>query len=295
MKLGLRVDADTYRGTAKGVPRLQEILQRHAVKASFYFSVGPDNMGRHLFRLLKPSFLYKMIRSNAPGLYGWDIFMKGTLWPGPVIGKRLAYIIKAVADNGHEIGLHAWDHYSWQTYIDEVEYDEILAWLNQGSQLLEEITGFPPVSSAAPAWRCTDSVLKAKNNFPFKFNSDSRGKSLYYPIVDRKIIEQMQIPVTLPTYDEIIGSKGITDQNYNDHLLSLLLPDELNVLAVHAEVEGIGKAGLFDDFLRKADVKGVEILPLGNLLCRNLPVEICKMVKGVQVGREGWISKQDKI
>jgi undecaprenyl phosphate-alpha-L-ara4FN deformylase len=292
MKLGLRVDADTYRGTAKGVPRLQKILKGHAIKASFFFSVGPDNMGRHLFRLLKPSFFYKMLRSNAPGLYGWDIFLKGTLWPGPVIGIRLADIIMAAAKDGHEIGLHAWDHYSWQAYIDETGYDQILAWLNQGYQLLESITGFPPVSSAVPAWKCTDAVLRAKKNFPFKFNSDCRGESLYYPIVDRKIMEQIQIPVTLPTYDEIIGTRGITDQNYNDYLLSLLVPNELNVLAIHAEVEGIGKSQLFDDFLRKTDEMGLEVVPLGNLLGQNLPIAISKMVEGTQEGREGWISIQ---
>jgi undecaprenyl phosphate-alpha-L-ara4FN deformylase len=295
MKLGLRVDVDTFRGTAKGVPRLQQIVKDHAIKASFFFSVGPDNMGRNLFRLLKPSFLFKMIRSNAPGLYGWDILLKGTLWPGPVIGKRLANIIKAIAGDGHEIGLHAWDHYSWQAYIDEVKYEQIMIWLNQGSQLLKEITGFSPVASAAPAWKCTDSVLQAKNRFPFKYNSDCRGETLYYPTVNMKIIEQIQIPVTLPTYDEIIGRNGITDQNYNDHLLSLLVPDQLNVLAIHAEVEGISKAKLFDDFLGQADAMGVEILPLGNLLCQNLPVASCKMIKGAQTGREGWISIQEKI
>ena len=72
MILGLRIDVDTFRGTREGIPRLRRILGRYGIKATFYLTVGPDNMGRHLFRLLKPRFIAKMVRSSAPCLYGYS-------------------------------------------------------------------------------------------------------------------------------------------------------------------------------------------------------------------------------
>jgi hypothetical protein len=224
--VGLRIDVDTWRGTRDGVPALCRVLAGRSIRASFFFSVGPDNMGRHLWRLLRPRFLLKMLRSNAASLYGWDILLRGTFWPGPRIGRGAAAMIREAAVAGHEIGFR-------------------------------------------------------------------RGESIFLPEVDGQAMARPQIPVTLPTYDELIGRDGVTDVNYNERLLARLDPGRLNVLTVHAEVEGMARRALFVDFLDRARLAGWRLVPLSVLLPEigsELPV--APVVAGEVPGREGAVACQ---
>lgn len=290
LQLGLRIDVDTFRGTRLGVPVLLDILSRHSTTASFFFSVGPDRMGRHLFRLIRPSFFMKMVRSKAPSLYGWDIVLRGTVLPGPIIGRRLGHLIQRAAAQGHEIGLHAWDHYDWQAHIQEMGPGAVRKTLKKGVEAIRELTGSDPVCSAAPAWKCTDTVLMEKEGFPFVYNSDCRGTDTFIPRVKGRNLSQPQVPVTLPTYDEVIGRNGITDANYNESLLSRLRPGCLNVLTIHAEVEGVQCKDQFEAFMELAAARKIEILPLGALLKAWPPKGSAAVAPGGIPGREGFCS-----
>ncbi len=294
MLIGLRVDVDTFRGTRYGVPNLLRLFAGHDIKASFFFCVGPDNMGRHLRRLFNPAFLRKMLRTRAPGLYGWDILLRGTIGTGPVIGERLGHIIRWAADAGHEVGLHAWDHHAWQTLLDSMDAAAIHQSLEHGFDLLAAILGRPPVSSAVPAWKCNDLVLVEKARFPFLYNSDCRGQSIFRPIVGGKELEQPQIPVTLPTYDEVVGHIGVSDATYNNYLLSRLKPEGLNVLTVHAEVEGISRLTIFDRFLKAIRARNASLVPLGALLTDLRLLDRARIVAMGIPGREGWGGHQGK-
>ncbi len=292
MKIGLRVDVDTFRGTKLGVPSLCKLLARRSITATFFFCVGPDNMGRHLWRLLRPRFLTKMLRTRAASLYGWDILLRGTFWPGPVIGQRLGNIIRATADEGHEIGLHAWDHHSWQAKIERMPDTAIHTSIRRGVELLTSIIGHSPACSAAPAWKCTDIALVEKDKFSFAYNSDCRGHSIFKPVVNNAEM-QPQVPVTLPTYDELIGRSGVSDANYNEHLLSLLDPNGLNVLTIHAEVEGIACLQMFERFVEQASAEGAEFVPLGSLVAACTDIPSGSVVRREAPGREGWTAWQN--
>jgi undecaprenyl phosphate-alpha-L-ara4FN deformylase len=126
----------------------------------------------------------------------------------------------AIARAGHEAGLHAWDHHAWQAKIDTMTAEDVSLSLNRGVSALTEILGHAPTCSAVPAWKCRDSVLLKKADFPFAYNSDCRGRSIFYPVVAGKTLSQPQVPVTLPTYDEVVGNGDVDAHNYNDYMLS---------------------------------------------------------------------------
>ncbi len=292
--VGLRVDVDTLRGTRLGVPNLLAQFARHNIHASFFFSVGPDNMGRNLWRLLRPRFLLKMLRTNAASLYGWDILLRGTMWPGPKIGIRCASIIRQTAKDGHEVGLHAWDHHRWQASLSRLSASALKADLQKGFDTLTRILGKQPDCFAAPAWQVTDEALEVLNQFDFRYESDCRGTAPFIPVLHGERLHHPQVPTTLPTYDEMIGL-ACSKETYNEHLLSLLKPEGCNVLTIHAEVEGVACADQFAAFLEEAAKRSITFAPLGHILAHIPDVQEAAMGRLAIPGREGWLSCQEDI
>ena len=81
----------------------------------------------------------------------------------------------------------------------------------------------------------------------FSYCSDTRGSVPFVPVYQGEIIACPQLPTTLPTLDEMIGSDGSTTDNVADHLLELTSARSPagHVYTLHAELEGMkSRAGV---------------------------------------------------
>ncbi|HEV3455918.1 MAG TPA: polysaccharide deacetylase family protein [Thermoanaerobaculia bacterium] len=267
VRVALKIDVDTFRGTRDGVPALLADLAAAGVRASFFFTLGPDNSGRAVLRVFrKRGFLAKMLRTNAARMYGWRTALYGTLLPAPEIGRRCRATLAEVAAAGHEVGLHAWDHVTWQDRLDRLSRAAIDAQLDRGVAAFESIFGARPRGFAAPAWFCTDEGFAALDARGFDYLSVSRGAAPpFYPRVAGRVLATLEVPTTLPTLDEELGRDGVTPENYVRRLVARYRPGHDEVLTVHAETEGLAYRGLFQDLLRRHRELGVTTRTVGEL------------------------------
>lgn len=292
-ELALKVDVDTYVGLRDGVPALRRALDARGLHASFYVSCGPDHSGRAIRRLLKPGFLAKMLRTNAPAMYGWRTLLYGTLLPGPQIAASFPDHLRDLAAAGHEVGVHGYDHVYWHDRLSSLTQGAVSAELQRGLDTFRAIMGAPAESFAAPGWQCTARSLTAIDAAGLRYHSCTRGTAPYRPLADGRPFRTIEIPTTWPTVDETYGVVGTDDAALTAFYAAQVAPG-LNVHTVHAEVEGMRHLPLFESLLdalreRVAFVRLIDVA--ARLDAAALPT--CRVVDRATAGRAGTVATQD--
>lgn len=264
-RVALKVDCDTYVGTRDGVPRLLEILGSRGIRATFFFTFGPDRSGFAVRRIFtRPGFLAKMIRSRAGSLYGWRTALYGTLLPAPLIGRRSGGQIRAAADAGHETGVHGWDHVRWHDRLDRMTTGEIRADYLRAHGEYERIFGAPARASAAPGWTVNALSLAVQEERGLSYASDTRGGPPFFPAAGGRVFRTLEIPTTLPTLDETLAWPRLSG-DAEQRAFFRDAPRGTEVHTVHAEVEGRSRATLFQAILDDWLAAGVRFTTLSEL------------------------------
>jgi len=259
--IALKVDVDTFIGTRDGIPNLLRIFQQFGIRATFYFSLGPDNSGKAIRRIFRKGFLKKMLRTRAPSMYGLRTMLYGTLLPPPNIGELLPGVILSAKLAGHDVGIHCWDHVKWHDYLSRYPKQAIIRELDQASTVFEEIFGCRARSTAAPGWTVTADSLEIQDSMGLTHCSDARGTCPFFPAINGRRFTTLQIPSTWPTMDELLGENGITPETINDQYLQLLKPG-LNVHTIHAELEGNALSDTFVGLLHLLAERNVRFVTL---------------------------------
>jgi undecaprenyl phosphate-alpha-L-ara4FN deformylase len=294
VKLALKVDVDTFRGTREGVPRLIEILKRHGARATFLFSLGPDHTGRAIRRVFRRGFLGKVSRTSVRTHYGIKTLLYGTLLPSPDIGKRAAQAMRQAREAGFEVGIHSWDHVDWQDKVVRADGPWTERQMRRAAARFQEVFGAQAAAHGAAGWQMNVHALRLTQRLGFAYSSDTRGVCPFIPVCRAEIVACPQIPTTLPTLDELIGLDGIAADNVHEKLLERTATPALHVYTLHAELEGGKLAPAFEKLLEGWRAQRYELVALreiaDSLNVKNLPRH--EMVMGEVPGRSGEVAVQ---
>jgi len=297
-RIGLKVDVDTLRGTREGVPRLTALLKKHDLDATFYFSVGPDNTGRALRRVFRKGFAQKVARTSVIKHYGIKTLMYGVLLPGPHIGRQAGAVMRGVHDAGFEVGLHTFDHVRWQDYVANASAQWTRTEFERGMQAFQQVFGFAPKTHAAAGWQINAYGLELEREYALDFASDTRGRTPFWPLLEGGGSSCLQLPTTLPTFDELLGRDGIDETNLAQAVYERSLAQagggHPQVFTLHAELEGLLLLGAFDALLQKWRAAGAQISCMGDLhahvMAQTLPRQ--SVIMGQVAGRSGLLALQ---
>jgi peptidoglycan/xylan/chitin deacetylase (PgdA/CDA1 family) len=296
LRVALKIDIDTDRGTRAGVPNLLADLRAFRIPACFLVCLGPDQTGRAITRVFRPGFLGKVGRTSVVELYGLRTLLNGTLLPAPHIGRRNSDVMRRVRDAGFEVGVHAYNHYRWQDYLMQMSEAEVTAEFDAATAEFRRIFGVAPHSAGAAGWQSNALSRGAYEQAALLYASDTRGDAPYFPKVGGRIFRTLEIPTTLPTLDELIGRPEFPDASLVTHYESLLDDDQVNVFTLHAEIEGMGRRETFRELLTAWVRRGVNFIRLDEyareLLANRSAVPVCEQVMAAIDGRSGLVATQ---
>lgn len=294
--LAIKVDVDTDRGTRLGVPNLLALFQELGVKATFLFSLGPDNTGRAIKRVFRPGFFGKVARTNVVGMYGIRTLLNGVLLPSPHIGRRNEAIMRAARDQGHEVGIHCYDHIRWQDGLAKMSATEVVEEFGKAEKEFFRIFGGAARTAGAAGWQADAHSLAAYDSADLQYASDARGAHPFLPRVKDRVFKTLQIPTTLPTLDELLGRPEYPESTLVDFYLARIRTGGLHVLTAHAEIEGMRKLALFRDLLTAALALPARVERLCDIAADYLRVPetipVCDLIEGEVDGRSGTLAVQ---
>jgi undecaprenyl phosphate-alpha-L-ara4FN deformylase len=158
------------------------------------------------------------------------------------------------------------------------------------------VFGSAPAAHAAAGWQTNAHMLQLVQDFQFSYTSDTRGRAPFWPAIGVTRSRCIEIPTTLPTFDELIGANGVTERTIADAIFAASQEPAApgHVFTLHAELEGQKLAGEFARLLtrwREMNIALVSMNTFAAAIDRAI-VPTAAIVYGEVPGRSGQLAVQ---
>lgn len=189
--LAFRFDIESVQCLRRGVPRLRRLADARGVRFTFFVTMGRSvHIGLALRRgcsqlrgALAPGLPDRV--QQAPRLsVSRKLGLRGlleTVALNPHLGRRYRAEIDALAEDGHELGLHGGtNHAVWHRTVHSLDVAQLEALLRPALDEFASRYG-PPKGFAGPGFRWNERVLDMLDQEGFLYASDMDGEQPVRP------------------------------------------------------------------------------------------------------------------
>jgi len=208
----IRIDVDSTCDIAL-LPELLDLLLLLDIKATFFVTTGPDKIALNLFKYIVDPQSYLRFIKSKPLRYG-SHSLNGLLRKTPVEAACPEVLLRAKKE-GHEIGLHGYDHYSWIRNLRNMDESQIKELISTALAALQVVAETDIAGFASPGFTVTSALLQAIDALGFDYSSDFKCNSPtppFYPQTDTKSNSVLQVPVSMDSIGELIIAGYSEDQ-----------------------------------------------------------------------------------
>jgi len=295
MKLALKVDVATLRGTREGVPTLVDILQRHGAGATFFFALGPDRGARAVRRVFPRAASAIARHADIAPRRGFPSGLAGLVLPAHDIARRAREVLASVAEAGFETGVHCHDFVQWHDDAADADGAWTAAELDKAIGRYVDVFGERPRAFGAAGWQTNRHALRLLQRLGFDYASDGRGYAPHLPVWNAELVRCPQFPTTLPTLDEIAAADGLAPDELANGVLARTADGGYDhVFTLRAELEGLALASTLEALVVGWKAQGYELVPLRDMVDTVEPMELprCEVGTGSVRGRAGTLFVQ---